>query len=128
MTYAPRTGILRGARHCSSPKSDSMDLRPLLPPAAGLLLLLGLCLLLTGGVDALAEGRDAVLFLVCAAAAGFLGIGLRLVARAERVRRLDARELPLFATGTAGLLILFAAAPFAFGSARLPFAAAIFEA
>jgi trk system potassium uptake protein len=105
-----------------------MDLRPVLPPAAGLLLVLGICLLLTAGVDALGDGRDTVMLLVCAAAAGFLGVGLLLVARAQHVRPLGARELPLFATGTAGLLILFAAVPFAFGTAKLSLPAAVFEA
>ena len=105
-----------------------MDLRPLLPPAAALLLLLGICFLLTAGVDAMGDGRDTILFLVCAAAAGFLGVGFRLVARAQPVRPLGARELPLFAAGTAALMILFAAAPFVLGSAKLSVPAAIFEA
>jgi trk system potassium uptake protein TrkH len=108
--------------------SDSMDLRPAVTASAGLLLVFALCLLLTAGVAALGDGRDAVLFCVCAAAAAFLGVGLRLVAGADREGSFGARELPLFATGTAILLTLFAAAPFAFGSAKLPFAAAMFEA
>ncbi|MFI5014778.1 MAG: TrkH family potassium uptake protein [Hyphomicrobiales bacterium] len=105
-----------------------MDLRPPVTAASSLLLLLALCLLLTAGVDALGEGPDAVLFCVCAAAAIFLGVGLRLVARSDGGRSFGARELPLFATGTAILLTLFAAAPLALGSAKMPFAAAIFEA
>lgn len=105
-----------------------MDLRPVVTAAASLLLVLGLCLVLTAGVDALGDGRDTVLFCVCAAAAAFLGVGLRLVAGSNGGRSFGARELPLFATGTAVLLILFAAAPFALGSAKMPFAAAVFEA
>jgi trk system potassium uptake protein TrkH len=50
------------------------------------------------------------------------------VASSQTGAGFGARELPIFATGSALLLILFAAAPFAFGSARMPVAAAVFEA
>ena len=49
-------------------------------------------------------------------------------AREREGASLSARELPLFATGTAVLLVVFAAAPFALGSSKMSFAAAIFEA
>ena len=105
-----------------------MDLRPVVTAAASLLLVLAACLLLTAGMGALGDGRDAVLFCVCAAAAVFLGVGLRLVARSDGHRPFSARELPIFATGTVVLLILFSAAPFALGSLKMPLAASIFEA
>ncbi|MBV9138501.1 MAG: hypothetical protein JO357_15715, partial [Hyphomicrobiales bacterium] len=101
-----------------------MDPRPSVTAAASLLLILALSFVLTAAVAVLGDGRDAVLFLVCAAAAAFLGIGLRLVARSDReAAPLSARELPLFATGSAVLLVLFAALPFALGSSKMPLSA-----
>ena len=100
-----------------------MDLRPVVTAAASLLLVLAACLLLTAGMGALGDGRDAVLFCVCAAAAVFLGVGLRLVARSDGHRPFSARELPIFATGTVVLLILFSSSPSrscSQGSARAP--------
>src|SRR6516225_9483675 len=105
-----------------------MDLRPVVASAASLLIILAVCFALTAGVAALGDGRDTASFLVCAAAAAFLGLGLRLVASSPGGAAFGARELPIFATGSAALLILFAATPFALGSARMPFASAIFEA
>jgi trk system potassium uptake protein TrkH len=109
--------------------SDSMDPRPPVTAAASLLLVLALCFVLTAAVAALGDGQDVVLFCACAAAASFLGVGLRLVARSDRgPSSLSARNLPLFATGTTILLVLFASAPFALGSTQMPVAASIFEA
>ena len=106
-----------------------MDPRPSVTAAASLLLILAFSFVLTGAVAALGDGRDAVLFVACAGAAAFLGIGLRLVARSDREKAsLSSRELPLFATGSALLLVIFAAVPFAVGSSNMPLPAAVFEA
>ncbi len=105
-----------------------MDLRPVVTSAASLLILFAVSFALTAAVAALGDGRDAGLFLVCTAASGFLGVGLRLVASSPAGSGFSARELPIFATGTAVLLTSFAAVPFAFGSAKMPIAAAMFEA
>jgi trk/ktr system potassium uptake protein len=129
MTDARQAGILAKRRRFAPRKSDSMDPRPSVTAAASLLLILAFSFVLTAAVAALGDGRDAVLFLACAAAAAFLGIGLRLVARSNREdASLSARELPLFATGSALLLVVFAAIPFALGSSKMPLAAAVFEA
>jgi trk system potassium uptake protein TrkH len=129
MTDARQAGILSKRRRFAARQSDSMDLRPPVTAAASLLLVLAFSFVVTAGVAALGDGRDAVLLCACAAAAAVLGVGLRLVARSEREgASLSARELPLFATGTTVLLVVFAAAPFALGSSKMSFAAAIFEA
>ncbi len=129
MTDARQAGILSKRRRFAARQSDSMDLRPPVTAAASLLLVLAFSFVVTAGVAALGDGRDAVLLFACAAAAAFLGVGFgswrapsgKAPPSARANCRCSRPERRCFSWSSRPL-------PFALGSSKMSFAAAIFEA
>lgn len=104
-----------------------LDIRPVLYVVGLLLLVLAAAMALPVGLS-LADGDgDAAVFAIAAAVTVFFALALILSCNGPR-SRLNLRHVFLLAAVTWGVLPLFAALPFNFGSARLDYTDALFEA
>lgn len=104
-----------------------LDIRPVLYVVGLLMLVLAAAMALPAGLALADGGGDALVFAVAAALTVFFALATILACQGPR-RRLNLRHVFLLASVTWGVLPLFAALPFAFGSARMDYTDALFEA
>ncbi|SBW02655.1 Trk system potassium uptake protein [uncultured Alphaproteobacteria bacterium] len=104
-----------------------LDIRPVLYVVGLLLLVLAAAMALPVALSFADGGGDGVVFAAAAAVTVFFALALILSCEGPR-RRLNLRHVFLLTAVTWGVLPLFAALPFSFGSARLDYTDAVFEA